>query len=538
MLSNFFFKKKTHKRYDTGALTACLAMPEYRRIFSLDSDAYGTAAVIASSSASFLASLVSGFVADGVGRKKFFYIASFFHIIGVIVQLTNTDFAALVIGRIITGSTVGMMSMSVPLYQSEVASSQNRGRIITLYQLGVTTGVCVASWIAYGTTLISGSLSWRIPVGIQIVPGALLLLGLSFIPESPRWLIARGRYEEALEILAAIRSHGDRENLEVMMEYHIIVQDVSFDRAYSSKKSFAIFRRGIDNYLKRTVLGAGIHIFTQLTGVNAILFYLPRILKSAGLSEIHAALIGGGVAGIVNMLGTIPVFFFVDRWPRRQILIIGACFMAAFMIIVASLMCKYSIMDRPAEIRLNPTSTVDGIGIDINNPRVTYTIITLLVVFIAVFALSWGPAGWIYPAEIYPQLIRANAMGVTTATSYFFNVIITLVAPLLFETIRWGTYLLFGIFCVLMAITVHTFYPETRGRSLEEVNLIFSGALIDERAGAHHPDTAAEAISTLQQIQPHDQQKKQWSFLAMLRSSSLHMNNGFPLKTDAENGNG
>ncbi|CDS06967.1 hypothetical protein LRAMOSA09490 [Lichtheimia ramosa] len=474
----------------------------------LDNDANGTVAVIISSCASFLTSLVSGFVADGMGRKKFFYLAAFFHIIGSIIQLVSTQFAALVVGRIITGSTVGMMGMSVPLYQSEVASSQNRGRIITLYQLGVTIGLCLAAWIAYGTTTIDGPMSWRIPVGIQILPGGLLLLGLSFIPESPRWLIACGRYEEALDILALIRSRGDTKDIAVQMEYFIIVQDVTFDRQYSSKKPFAIFRRGIDNYLKRTVLGAGIHIFTQLTGVNAILFYLPRILISAGLSEVESVLIGGGVAGLVNMLGTIPVFFYVDRWPRRRILVIGAAVMAACMIVVSGLLGKYGSMDRPAQVHLNPTSSVDGIGVKITNRNATYTVITLLCLFVAVFALSWGPAGWIYPAEIYPQLIRANAMGVTTATSYFFNILITLVAPLLFETIRWGTYLLFGCLSVVMAFAVHMFYPETRGRSLEEVNLIFSGALIDERAGAHHPETAHEALTEISQIERHEQQRR------------------------------
>lgn len=136
--------------------------------------------------------------------------------------------------------------------------------------------------------------------------------------------------------------------------------------------------------------------------------------------------------------------------------------MAACMIVVSGLLGKYGSMDRPAQVHLNPTSSVDGIGVKITNRNATYTVITLLCLFVAVFALSWGPAGWIYPAEIYPQLIRANAMGVTTATSYFFNILITLVAPLLFETIRWGTYLLFGCLSVVMAFAVHMFYPETR----------------------------------------------------------------------------
>ncbi|KAI9497709.1 general substrate transporter [Zychaea mexicana] len=513
--------------YDTAVLTACLALPEYRRVFSLNSDANGTAAVVVSLAASFFTSLVSGFAADGIGRKKFFYVAAIFHIIGSIIQIADLQLTALLVGRVITGSTVGMLSMSVPLYQSEIASPQNRGRIITLYQLGVTLGFCISSWIAYGTADLINNLSWRVPVGIQIVPGGVLLLGLSLIPESPRWLIARDRYNEALSILAQIRGNKT-DDTEIQMEYTSIVQDVTFDRTFTSRKFCALFKTGIENYRKRTVLGAGIHIFTQLTGANALLFYLPRILRSAGLAEVHAVLIGNGVAGSVNFLGTLPVFLYVDRWPRRRILVTGAALMAACLFTVAGLMGGYSTMVSPPRIHLNPTSSIDGINIEIHNRGATYGILVLLCVFIALFALTWGPAGWIYPAEIYPQLIRANAMGVTTATSYLFNIIITLVTPILFETIRWGTYVLFAGFCVVMALVIHKFFPETCGRSLEEVNLIFSGALVDQQPGAHHPETAAEALSKMQQIQVRDRRKRLaqggrltlWDDVRILSSSS------------------
>jgi hypothetical protein len=140
----------------------------------------------------------------------------------------------------------------------------------------------------------------------------------------------------------------------------------------------------------------------------------------------------------------------------------------------------------------------------IENAGASYAIIVLLCVFITFFALSWGPIGWIYPAEIYPQMIRANAMGVTTSCSYLFNLFVSLVSPIMFRDIRWGTYLFFALMCVIMAIVVHRCFPETRGRSLEEIQLIFSGALIDQRPDAHHPATAAEALLHLEQIQHKD----------------------------------
>jgi hypothetical protein len=148
--------------------------------------------------------------------------------------------------------------------------------------------------------------------------------------------------------------------------------------------------------------------------------------------------------------------------------------------------------------------TTEGVPTKVSNGSASYVILALLCLFIAIFALSWGPIGWIYPAEIYPQMIRANAMGVTTSCSYLFNLLISLVSPIMFRDITWGTYVFFAVMCIIMAFIIYRYYPETRGRSLEEIQLIFSGALIDQRPDAHHPATAAEALLHLEQLQHKD----------------------------------
>ncbi|KAG1450121.1 hypothetical protein G6F56_008437 [Rhizopus delemar] len=157
-------------------------------------------------------------------------------------------------------------------------------------------------------------------------------------------------------------------------------------------------------------------------------------------------------------------------------------------------------------IRPTSNNNIDLVS-SIKNPRATYSVIALLCVFIACFALSWGPIGWLYPAEIYPQMIRANAMGVTTSCSYLFNLLISLVTPVMFSHVGWKTYIFFSCMCLVSAISVQLFYPETKGCSLEEIQLIFSGALVDQRADAHHPSTAAEALIQLEQIK-HQQQRE------------------------------
>lgn len=161
--------------------------------------------------------------------------------------------------------------MLVPLYQSEIAKPQNRGRLITLYQIFITLGFCIAFWLGYGTYHIESDVAWRIPVGLQLTAGFIMLCGLCFVPESPRWLIYKDRNAEALKILAQLRSSGNEHDVDVQMEFTGIVQDVSFDKMAYTQRFMSLLRKGNDNNRKRTLLGIGIHVFSQLSGINALL---------------------------------------------------------------------------------------------------------------------------------------------------------------------------------------------------------------------------------------------------------------------------
>ncbi|CDH52096.1 general substrate transporter [Lichtheimia corymbifera JMRC:FSU:9682] len=377
---------------------------------------------------------LSGPVADHIGRRNYFFVATIVKIIGSMIEITASNFATLLLGRILAGAAIG-----------------------------------------------------------------------------PRWLIYKTkRRDEALAILTRLRSGQDISIIQ--MECTSIEQDVAFDAKYASKGYWTLLEKGIENNRRRTLLGIGIHALTQLTGINVLLFYLPHILQSTGITEVNSELLGNGVSGMVNMLATIPVFSFIDKCDRRRILIRGSLVMGVCMMTIAVMLGVFHDsdhnalgMDDDTPNKLSPRM-MDFLGDD--GP--TFAVLALLCLFITCFALSWGPLGWIYPAEIYPQLIRAKAMGLTTAASYCFNVTISQIAPVLFRTISWGTYVVFGCFCLLIAWIVHSFYPETRGRSLEEIHLIFSNAiLMNERADAHHPSTAAEALEHLEIIDGKHHKQRQ-----------------------------
>jgi MFS family permease len=166
----------------------------------------------------------------------------------------------------------GMTLTLLMIDQSEIARPCNRGRLITLYQVGATLGMSISYWISYGTYLHQPThISWMLPIAFQLVPGGLLLLGLHLIPESPRWLIYRNRHDEAFTIMAMLRSQGNQDDLNLQMEFTGVRQDVWFDKRYTRKSFLALWSTGTENNLTRTLLGMGIHIFTQLSGINAIL---------------------------------------------------------------------------------------------------------------------------------------------------------------------------------------------------------------------------------------------------------------------------
>ncbi|KAI9280792.1 general substrate transporter [Sporodiniella umbellata] len=369
--------------YDSGMLTSILIYPSFEKKFQLFMDQpAGFSIVSVSLAASLIASFVSGFIADRLGRKWFLMVAAVIHTLGAVVEIAGQSQSTFFVGRIVTGFSIGIFSMLVPLYQSELAESHHRGKLIAIYQLFITLGFCVAFWIGYGTFSIKSDAAWRIPLGIQLIPGILLILGIYFIPESPRWLIYRDQPHQGLQILADLRSQGDTQQVEVRMEFTSILQEVQFDRMAYRHRFLSLFKKGTDNFRKRTLLGLGIHTFTQLSGINAILFYFPHILESAGLSGVYSALLGNGIGGLVNFIATLLVVFYIDRWGRRKILILGALGMALCMITI-------TIVSALFDQDLITTRTEIQYQSNVTNPQASYSITVLLCIFIAIFALSW-----------------------------------------------------------------------------------------------------------------------------------------------------
>jgi sugar porter (SP) family MFS transporter len=312
--------------------------------------------------------------------------------------------------------------------------------------------------------LSSSSASWRIPLGLQIVPAFILAIGIFFFPFSPRWLMAKGRESEAMAVLMRIRSGSQRD---VLIEYNEIKQEIALEREQSIRSYSQLFRFPLR---RRLILGVGIQILQQLTGINSIMYYAPEIFKQAGLSGQRASLLATGINGCVNVLATIPAILFLDKWGRRPVLISGALLMSLSMLTIGSIIGVhgYTLFN----------STTHTVEVIIPNQTASYTAIVFVYIFVASFAFSWGPTTWLYCAEIFPLSMRAKGTSLTTAAIWATNCLVSFLVPVLLESITYGTYLIFGILCFSMAILAFLFYPETKGRSLEDMDFVFGSSML------------------------------------------------------------
>ncbi|KAI7897957.1 general substrate transporter [Cokeromyces recurvatus] len=409
----------------------------------------------------FVGALIAGFFADKYSRKYTLIGASVIFIIGSVFQAASNGVALLCVGRVLNGISVGITSMVVPLYQSEIAPKEIRGRIVAVQQWAITWGIMISFWIQYGCQFIKNTAAFRIPWGVQAVPAIILTLGMWAFPFSPRWLASKGRVEEALKVIADIHGNGDIHHPRVQLEMEEINATIHFDKEIASHSYADLLKPGM---FYRVSLGVCLQVWQQLTGMNIIMFYVVFLFQQAGIGDSQeAVLVSSGVSYVVNVVMTIPAILYVDRWGRRPTMIVGALLMSVFLWVVGGVLSTGQWAINPQDGKwqvLISKSKADGV-------------VACIYLFVACFATTWGPLGWIYPAEIYPLRVRAKAVSLSTASNWLFNWVLNFVVPLLMERIRYGLYFLFAAFNFLMALHVFIAYPETKGYTLEEMDIVF-----------------------------------------------------------------
>ncbi|KAK1728200.1 uncharacterized protein BDZ83DRAFT_767871 [Colletotrichum acutatum] len=432
--------------YDQGVMSGIITGVFFRNYFHQPSSAeIGTMVAILEVGA-FISSLVVGKVGDIIGRRKTILYGSMIFFVGGALQTFANGMPMMMLGRIIAGLGVGALSTIVPVYQSEISPPHNRGKLACIEFSGNIIGYTTSVWVDYFCGFIESDMSWRIPLLMQCVMGALLGIGSLVIVESPRWLLDNDHDEEGIVVIANLYGKGDIHNQKARDEYREIKMNVLLQRQEGERTYAEMFRK----YSTRVFIAMSAQGLAQLNGINVISYYAPYVFEQAGWVG-HDAVLMAGVNGITYLLSTIPPWYLVDRWGRRPILLSGAIVMCVSL----SMISYWLYLD------------------------ITYTP-TLVVIFVmiynAAFGYSWGPIPWLYPPEILPLSIRSKGASLSTATNWAFNWLVGEMTPLLQEWIKWRLYLLHAFFCAVSFIVVYFIYPETCGVRLEEMDSLFGDA--------------------------------------------------------------
>lgn len=419
--------------YDTAVISG--AVPFLEEYFSLTPGQLGFA-VSSVVLGCILGASIAGSLADKHGRKKIMITAASLFLISAVLTSLPKSLVLFNIARFIGGIAIGLSSPVSPMYIAEIAPAKIRGALVTLNQLAITFGI-VAAYLAdwaiagQGEAQWQTDYAWRWMFASETLPAFMLLVGLCFIPESPRWLLKAGFVEKAKQILTKVggQSHAEQEMKEI--EGALSTEEASIKQLFKPGFKRALF------------IGVMIMIFSQITGMNAIYMYTPKLLLAVGFASKSSALLAMVVVGIVNFATTIIAVCVIDKLGRRILMLSAPLGMGLCMLTIAI-----------------------GYGSEWISPAIILAAILLFVFF---FAIGVGPGAWLVISEIYPTKVRGRAMSICTFSLWTSSFVANLIFPKMLEFSQSVTFGLFAAACFAMVIFVYAMVPETKGKTLEEI---------------------------------------------------------------------
>lgn len=393
----------------------------------------------------------SGYLSDRFGRKKLLFVAALLFLLSAIGCALFASFSSVVAARLTGGIGIGVASVLVPLYISEISPAAVRGRLVTCYQLAITVGILIAyitnAMVLNGAQkadapaafeladLLFRKEAWRGMFSIGFLPSLLFLIGLFFVPESPRWLIKKGRTSAGMDILKRIE--GDA------------AASIKIDQAAGNQAKGGYTELFSPVLRKALLLGIMLPLFSQLSGINAIIYYGPSILNDAGIA-MENSFLGQVILGLANLVFTFIAIWKVDNWGRRPLYLAGTIGAALSLFATGYLFYNQQTSGIP--------------------------LLASMILFLACFACSIGPLKFVVAAEIFPTQVRAAAMGLSIMVMWVADALVAQLTPVLLKTAgAAGTFWIFGLFCVIAFLVVYKLLPETKGKTLEEMEGFWKG---------------------------------------------------------------
>ncbi|WEG12868.1 sugar porter family MFS transporter [Pullulanibacillus sp. KACC 23026] len=415
--------------YDTGVISgAILYIKKSLGLTSL------TEGIVVSSIlvGAMIGAAISGRLSDKYGRRKNVMVAAAIFCIGAIGTALAPSTGVLILFRIVLGIAVGCASALVPLYLSEMAPANIRGALSSLNQLMIVTGILIAYIINYIFAPIEG---WRWMLGLAFVPGIILLIGMLFLPESPRWLLKQNREQEARNILQHLRK-----GIGVEKE----IADIKKTNAEENGGWKMLKQKWVRPAL---IVGVGLAVFQQIIGCNTVIYYAPTTITKVGLGD-SAALLGTIGIGIINVIVTIFAIWLMDKLGRKKLLLIGSIGMAVCLFALGLL------------TKFGGHSSATG-----------YITLACLAVYIVFFAATWGPVVWVMIGEIFPLNVRGLGIGISGVANWGANLLVSLTFPSLLDRFGNMLFVVYGVMGILAFFFVTLYVTETKGRSLEQIEI-------------------------------------------------------------------
>jgi len=427
--------------YDIGVMT--VALPFLREDWGINS---GFIIGLITSSVmlgAIFGGILAGRLSDKLGRRKMILISAMIFIVGSILSgiAPHEGNYFLIISRVILGLAVGAASALVPAYMSEMAPAKYRGQLSGMNQTMIVSGMLLSYIVDYFLRDLPVEIGWRLMLSAAAIPALILFLGVLKLPESPRFLIKNNKFKEAKLVLSNLRNNNNIEN--ELKEIENIIQK---ERNNEVKHSLATLFNGKYKYL--VIAGLGVAAFQQFQGANAIFYYIPLIVEEATGGSASSALMWPIIQGIILVLGSLLFIWIADKFNRRTLLMLGGTVMGLSFIL-------------PAIIHMVLPNA---------NPLL---IVVFLSIYVAFYSFTWAPLTWVIVGEIFPLAIRGFASGTASSLNWVGSFLVGLLFPIMTAYFSQQlVFAIFGVICILGVLFVKKFVPESKGRTLEEIEKI------------------------------------------------------------------
>ena len=415
--------------YDTGVISgAILFVQQDFRLTTFEEEIVVSAVLLGA----MIGAIIGGRMTDRFGRRNVLAQVAVLFIIGAAGTAFAPTTSWLSAGRVIVGIAIGIASFTAPLYISEISPPEVRGKLVSLNQLMITIGIVCAYLADYA---LADARGWRWMFGLAAVPAIILLLGLLFVPESPRWYMSRGLPAQARSVLARIHKPSVVDAEFSAIEASLQLQEGGWKELLSP------------NLRPALIIGIGLAVFQQFTGINTVIYYAPTIFQIAGLHSNSAAILATVGVGIINVLLTIVALRLLDRVGRRPLLLYG----------LVGMILSLGIL-----------------GFGFLSPSLAHALawisVVCVMVYVACFAIGLGPVFWLMISEIYPLKVRGRAMGIATVANWGSNLLVALTFLSLLRSLgRPWTFWLYALVGVISWFFVFRLVPETKGKTLEQI---------------------------------------------------------------------